>query len=140
MKNRRPFPFSLSIPLLLVLSLGSYADTPNWIWHGHKGAAIQTNEICFLRKTFHLETKPAKALLTVAAGDEATVYLNGRQVARAEDYDKPTLKDVTSETKRGENVIAIRAKNLTSEGPGVLVVLDIKINNKQSEFITSDNT
>src|SRR5205823_759938 len=129
MKNRRPFPFWLSIPFLLVLSLSSYADTPNWIWHDHTGAAIQTNEVCFLRKAFRLETKPAKAVLTVAAGDEATVYLNGRQVARAEDYDKPTLKDITTETKRGENVIAIRAKNLTSEGAGVLVVLAIKINN-----------
>src|SRR6266513_1226509 len=113
MKNRRPFPFSLSIPLLLVLRFSSYADTPNWIWHDHKGAAIQTNEVCFLRKTFHLETKPAKTVQTVAVGAEATVYLNGRQVARSEDYDKPTLKDVTSEAKKGENVIAIRAKNGT---------------------------
>src|SRR2546426_8557563 len=98
MRNIRPAPLHLS--LLLALSSHVCADSPLWIWHDNQGAAIQTNEVCFLRKIFRVETKPAKAVLSVAAGDEATVYLNGRQVARAEDYDKPTVEDVTDDIKK----------------------------------------
>src|SRR2546426_7765827 len=67
---------SVMVALLFLPAVFSRADNPHWIWYDNKGAAIQSNEVCFLRKTFRLESKPTKAILSVAADDEATVYLN----------------------------------------------------------------
>src|SRR3954464_5413057 len=105
--------------LLLFFTLTLCAETPHWIWGGSKGAAIQPNETCFLRRTFHTEAKPDKAVLTVAADDEAIVFINGRQIVRPKGYDKPAVEDVTRDIKKGENVIAIRAKSGKPEQAGV---------------------
>src|SRR5260221_10550504 len=101
--------FHLCLFLLLALAFNACADTPYWIWHDSKGHPSKTNETCFLRKVFAVETQPAKALLTVSAADEATVYLNGHQVAHAKDYSKPVLEDVTTAIKKGNKMLTIRA-------------------------------
>ena len=126
--------------LLLALAFNACADTPNWIWHGSKGQSVKTDEVCFLRKIFGVESLPGKAVLTISAADEATVYLNGHEVARCNDYSKPALEDVTSAIKKGNNILAIRAKNIKGENAGVLVSLELQLNKKQSEFITSDSS
>src|SRR6266404_7723789 len=96
----------ISIYLLFVLCFSVSGDTPHWIWRGNQSGAIQPDEACFLRKTFRVETRPEKALLSIAADDEATVYINGHQVAQPKGYDKPTTEDVTRDIKTGENIIA----------------------------------
>ena len=136
-------PFNLINPLaafLLLSPLLARAENPHWIWHDNKGAAIQTNEVRFFRKTFVIERKPTKALLSVAADDEAVVYLNGKEVASPKDYSKPTYEDVTSDLKKGQNVLAIRGQNEASNVAGVLALLELRFNKKRSEFIASDET
>src|SRR5882672_9781972 len=59
------------------LALRAEAENPHWIWHPDKGAAIQTNEVRFFRKSFHLDRIPNKAPLSVAADDDAVIYVNG---------------------------------------------------------------
>src|SRR5438067_2465974 len=71
--------FTLAISLFGPLL--ATAENPHWIWHDNKGVAIQTNEVRYFRKTFVLDHKPTKAPLSVAADDEAVVYINGKQVA-----------------------------------------------------------
>ncbi len=124
--------------LLPAFAFNACADTPFWIWHESKGQPIKANDVCFLRKTFATETLPNKALLTISAADEATVYLNGHEVARAKDYTKPVLEDVSNAIKKGHNILGIRAKNIKGEHAGVLVSLELQLNKKQSEFITTD--
>src|SRR6266481_2123007 len=128
----------LCLFLLLALAFNACADTPYWIWHDSKAQPVKTNETCFLRKIFAVESQPGKALLTISAADEATVYLNGHEVARAKDYTKPVLEDVSNAIKKGHNILAIRAKNIKGEHAGVLVSLELQLNKKQSEFITTD--
>ncbi len=83
---------------------------------------------------------PAKAFLRVAADDEAIVYLNGKEVAHPKDYDKPIYEDVTTQVKKGRNVLAIRGQNLASDQAGVLATLELKAAKKNSDFIVTDKT
>ena len=140
MTNTRIAPFSFS--LLLALGFNTFAETPHWIWHENHGTEVATNEVCFLRKNFSLATNPNKALLSVAVGGEATVYINGREVTHARDYDKPAFEDVSGAIVKGHNIIAIRASSTKAEQAGVLVALELKPNQnkKESEFIVTDGT
>src|SRR5438876_6113075 len=84
---------------LLVCTMVARAENPRWIWHDNKGVAIQTNEIRFFRKTFVAERKPNKARLSIAADDEAVVYLNGKEIARPKEYDRPVYAEVGGESR-----------------------------------------
>jgi len=51
-----------------------------------------------------METLPNKALLTISAADEATVYLNGHEVARAKDYTKTLFWKMSVTPSKGHNI------------------------------------
>jgi putative heme-binding domain-containing protein len=125
--------------MLLLLPALAHAETPRWIWHAD-GRAIQTNEVRYLRKTFRVEGRVSKAQLSVAADDEARVFLNGKEVAHPKGFDKPAYEDVTSSIVRGENVLAIRALNTQSDQAGVVVRLEQKQGRRNSDFVISDET
>src|ERR1044071_453914 len=129
----------LSAFLLLTLGSNLFAGTPQWIWHQNRPAAALTNDICFLRKSFTMATKPNHATLTLAVGGEASVYINGREVTHATGYEKPTVEDVSGDILKGQNFIAIQASGSSPAQAGVLAALEIKPK-KESEFILSDET
>jgi putative heme-binding domain-containing protein len=137
--NRR-----LSLTHLLGLSLLCpfllQAENPHWIWHDNKGAAIKPDEVRYFRKTFNVAGKPGKAQLSVAADDEAIVYLNGKEVAKPKNYDKPSYEDVSSALKKGQNVLAIRAHNISGDQAGVVVMLEINPNKRQGDFVVTDGS
>src|SRR5215470_9806998 len=124
----------------LLLATAAQAENPHWIWHDNQGAAIQTNEVRYFRKTFEAKGRFAKVLLSAAADDEATIYINGKEVAHPKDYSKPVYEDVTSQVQRGRNVIAVRGRNVSSEVAGVLVMLEMKTGSRRGDFIVSDET
>src|SRR6266850_3647136 len=131
----RPLCPLVCLPLFCLLAS---AENPHWIWHDNKAVAIKPDEVRFFRKTFHLAAKPSKAPLSVAADDEAVIYINGKEVAHPKDYAKPVHEDVASQLHKGENVIAIRGHNIASDVAGVLLMLELK--NKPSDFIVTDDT
>jgi len=136
MKNSRSV--ALLISLVIFPGFNSFAETPLWIWHN--GPTAQKDDVCFLRKSFHLDTRLAEASLTVGVGGEATIYVNGRQVAQTSGYNKPLVKDITDDIKKGDNIIAVRAKSSAAADAGLLAVLELTINSRQSQFIVSDSS
>jgi len=128
---------------VVLLVLGSpllcRAEKPLWIWHDNHGAKIQTDEVRYFRKTFQVTGNVNRAVLNLAADDECTAYINGVEVARTKDHSKPAQKNVASELKDGENVIAIRAKNVSSDIAGVVVALELKKRNG-STYVLTDET
>jgi putative heme-binding domain-containing protein len=132
--------FCLTLVNLLLLCVTAHAENPQWIWHDNHGAAIQTNEVRYFRKTFEAKPRFNKVLLSAAADDEATIYINGKQVAHPKDFSKPAYEDVTSQVKRGRNVIAVRGLNINSDVAGVLVMLEMKTGKQRGEFVVSDET
>jgi len=125
---------------LLLLAVAARAENPHWIWHDNHGAAIQTNEVRYFRKTFEYNGRLTKASLSVAADDEATVYINGKEVAHPKTWEKATYQEVTDEVKRGRNVIAIRGRNITSDTAGVLATLQILSGKRSDVFIITDES
>src|SRR5215470_617632 len=103
---------------LFVSSTLANAQTTNWIWHDNKGEPIKPEEVRFFRKVFHVENLPARAILSVAADDDAMVFLNGKQVARPRDFDKPAYEEVTESLRKGDNVLAIRGHNIIGDQAG----------------------
>jgi hypothetical protein len=88
--SKLPLPF-LCLAALLIASNSLRAQTPEWIWHDNKGKAPDEDEVRFFRKSFTLDGTVTKAVLSVAADNEAIVYVNGRRAAQNKNW-RPTLR------------------------------------------------
>src|SRR5712664_1697748 len=105
MNTFAPFRHPLVFAWLLIVPIVASAQTTNWIWHDNKGEAIKPEEVRFFRKTFHVDSQPVRAVLSVAADDDAMVFFNGKTVAHPRDYDKPAYDDVPESIRKGDNVL-----------------------------------
>ena len=127
--------------LYLLAFVGSaFAEKPHWIWHDNQGEDIKPNEVRYFRKVFHADKKPQKALLSVAADDRATVFINGKEITQTRDYDKPNYEDITSELRQGENLIAIRAQNNIGNQAAIVVILELKLDRTRTDHVLTDTT
>lgn len=115
------------------------AAVPEWIWHDNKGAKPADNEVRYFRKTFNVDAKVVKAILSAAGDDEIQVYLNGHKVIDAKGWDKATQKDVTKDIEPGENLIAIRGKNIAADA-GVIARLKIEMPRYREQFVITDTS
>src|SRR5262245_53440802 len=108
----------------LLSSAGALGQTPHWIWHSFTNAAPAREEIVYFRKTFRTPPLLWNARLTVAADNEAVVFLNGVSVATCLGPDRPVRAEVSVRLHQGENVIAARARRRAGSG-GLLVQLNL---------------
>src|SRR5258708_2241195 len=116
-----------------------FAQIPEWIWHDNKGAPPADDEVRFFLKTFSLERKPTKAVLSAAGDDHVTIFLNGKQVLKNDSWQKAEAVDVTKEIKSGENLIAARGQN-DSSAAGIIAKLDLTWSNQSGQTKTIDHT
>ncbi len=100
------------------------APQAEWIWHGDLGTRVGQ---CSFRKTFSLDSVPAKATVWITADNGYELIVNGARLgseegAGTEVWQGAERYDVRRVLRPGENVIAVRATNLG--GPaGLLVVV-----------------
>ena len=115
------------------------SPAPQWIWHPNGGTAATNAEIRFFRKTFTLDARFKKAVLSVAADNSAEVFVNGALAFDARSSERPTATDVTAQLRSGANVLAVRGAN--TDGPaGFVLRLEITLPNKQKFTVVSDET
>ncbi|MDB6023321.1 MAG: heme-binding protein [Pedosphaera sp.] len=126
------------LPMLFLTGFAR-AGTPEWIWHDNHGAKAADGEIRYFRKNFQLDAKPSKATLSAVGDDEIQVYLNGRKVIDATGWDKAIVVQVGRDLRVGENVIAIRGKNITSEA-AVIAMLDISVPKREKQIVVTDTS
>ncbi len=119
-----------------VLGARSSAQTPEWIWRENKPA--QAKEVCFFRKQFSAAFQAKSAELTAAGDDEVIVYLNGREVARSTDWNKPVTVDVTAAMREGSNVLAVRGRNGSAGAAAVFTRLEVRSPNNFGLFVVTD--
>ncbi len=98
----------------------------SWIWSPRLdvGTASGQGEVYF-RKKFTL-LKPHKAELTLAAGDEFELFINGQLIAAGQSFGEPTQLDPSQFLSSGVNVIAVRVKHLDSDHVGLAMKMRIK--------------
>ncbi len=116
--------------------LGGPDVKPHWIWADGPAGAGQTVR---LRKEFSPGKRPASATLTVAADNEATVWIDGTKVLENKSWAEPSRADVTALAGGRNKVLSVQAKN--ADGPaGVLVMLEMKYADGSSKRVISDTS
>jgi putative heme-binding domain-containing protein len=126
----------LKLVLFLVMVAGALcAQTPEWIWFDNKEAAPQGEEVRYFRKTFEAPKDFTKAVLTTTGDDRATAFVNGKQVAESRNWKNAVSVDVTKEIKPGENVIALRGRNNSSQA-GVIAKLEFALKDRKESVVT----
>jgi hypothetical protein len=101
-------------------------DEPSPNGSGAQDAAKE-GETRYFRVTFdaklpvtHKTEDPFSAWIWAACDDEATFYLNGKQIARQSGHGQAVLADVRSILRAGENVLAVQCHNNT--GPAAIAL------------------
>lgn len=113
--------------IAFILAAPSTAQTPAakldspWIWSPRGNEASET----FFRKKFTL-LRPERAELTVAAGDEFEVYINGQMVISGQSYRSAMSVDVIDFLNPGVNLVAVQAKHIDSAAAGFSCKLRVK--------------
>ncbi len=106
------------------------AQTAEWVWHAEGKPA--EGEERFFRRTFNITGKVEKAVLEASCDDQMTVWVNGKEAGTSTAWQKPLKLNVTKELKGGENVLAVRGKNVTGTAALVLVLsLDLEYGKRQ---------
>ena len=58
-----------------------------------------------------IEKVPARAIAVASCDNEMTLFVNGKEVAKSDDWTRPISVDVTAALKPGANVLAVEAIN-----------------------------
>lgn len=125
--NYRLVMFSLALSSFVALV---QAQTPEWIWSSKSPGA---EEVVFFRKVITVPENLGQAILVVSCDNEATVWVNGKQVARNTEWSKASRANVSKQLKAGPNVIGVEAKNHGSAA-ALLVQLTLVQGGKKTEI------
>ncbi len=107
---------ALGTPVLL------HAESPNWIWSAETAKPKQK---VHFRKTF--DVNPRDVVRLYAACDDAmTVYVNGKKAAAGSSWQQIEVKDLSSFTFNGRNVVAVEGVNGGNDKAGLLVKIVIE--------------
>jgi len=95
------------------------ATPPHWIWYPTGKSLDRTPaESRYFRKTFAVK-EPSRLVLEATADNAFTLYLDGKAVAKGDDWLKPQKVEVS--VPIGPHVLAARASN-EAPGPAGLLV------------------
>ncbi|MDR3196437.1 MAG: glycoside hydrolase family 78 protein [Planctomycetaceae bacterium] len=123
-------------------------DGTAWIWTTDNDLHDNTLNVspghAMFRKIFDLAEPPeiGKAELALAADNEFTAYLNGKEVGNGSNFKTAKLFDVTGFLKQGKNVLAVDVANHgDSPNPaGLIGVLRIQYKNGTELLLRTDTT
>ncbi len=116
--------------LLVFAATRLAAQTPEWIW----GAKAFDGETRHFRKTFTIPAGTQRAILTVAADNEAEVKLNGKVVAKNTSWNQPRTVKLES-PKAGPATLEVTAKN-EGDVAGLLVKVELLGGGKPTAIVS----
>jgi putative heme-binding domain-containing protein len=113
---------------------GSANPVPLWIW------GADTNQRYFLRKEFTgASPTVTTARLKVTCDNRVTLFLNGQEVARSHDWQRPVEVDVKKYLKPDKNVLLAEVVN--EGGPaGFVLKLVLEVPKAEPRIVVSDET
>ncbi|MEO7299654.1 MAG: heme-binding protein, partial [Verrucomicrobiota bacterium] len=127
------------ICLFTFCSIASQAQVPEWIWHSNNGAAATNNEDRFFHKTFVAEKKPESAILSIAADDQANIWVNGKKQREVTGWNNSVNLDITKDVKEGTNSIAIHGFSTAGEA-AFIAKLTMSFGQKKRSVIVTDTS
>ena len=108
-----------------------YEGKANWIWDAAK---LQANAKCRVALEFNLADTDVPVELLCAADDGATIYLNGFEVKKIEDWRNMYGMNLRKFLRHGSNLLVIEGQDIGSLPCGILA--ELNINGKK---LLSDN-
>ncbi|MBO7741926.1 MAG: DUF4832 domain-containing protein, partial [Victivallales bacterium] len=108
-----------------------------WIWNNVNTGVSQAVSPC--TRTFELDDAPSFATLYMTCDDNATVYINGREVIRTGGWNRGKILDVTGYLTKGTNLLAVRAVNGTSFS-GMIAELEMSFQDGSTQLISTDKS
>jgi putative heme-binding domain-containing protein len=108
---------------------------PSWIWANQ----AKENQTVWFRASFDVaNTSDVKnARLWMTCDNQATVYLNGSDVASNPIWQVPVTKNVRNALRNGRNVIAVQAKNENANA-GFIAKLEVTLNDGKMIWLVTD--
>jgi len=92
-----------------------------WIWNNADAESPPKESLTF-RTTFHLPHPAAHAAVVLAADNSATLFLNGRKLLIADEWEQPVSAVATADLREGGNTVIVTAANGATGGPAALRV------------------
>jgi putative heme-binding domain-containing protein len=110
------------------------ASGPQWIWSQGKA----TPE-AFFEREFALNAPPVSATLKVSCDNGCKVFINGKNAAQNEDWNKPTTIDAKPLLQAGINKVRVEAKN-EGDAAGLVLSLEIGLPDGTRRWLQTDGT
>lgn len=111
-------------------------NPPHWIWIDK---ASQEKETIYLRKTFELAGDVRSTLLSATCDNVVTVWLNGKEILKHDNWQSAPAADVSKLLVKGRNVVAAECRN--DGGPaGFLLVLKSGSGKEAKRVLVSDES
>jgi hypothetical protein len=114
-----------------------------WLWsrpEARQGAPPQT---IYLRRVWTLDQAPGQAIATFTADNSFELFINGKSLAKSDNWGVPAQVDLTRVLAFGKNIVAVKATN-GADAPnpagviGEIVVYDAV--RKQSALLATDDS
>ncbi|MGY8687922.1 MAG: c-type cytochrome [Verrucomicrobiales bacterium] len=123
--------------LLLAILVAPHAiAAPDWIWSTPLDKA-KSNEQVYFRKTFELTKDVKKATLYGTCDNGMTVWVNGKESAKSNEWQSPVKVDVKGHLYKGANVIAVHGRNDAGNTAGLFLKLELELGDGSKQAIES---
>jgi len=82
-----------------------------WLWSRAEARQAAPPQTIYLRRVWSLDQAPAQAIATFTADNSFELTINGKSLAKSDNWGAPAQVDVTGSLAAGKNVVAVKAIN-----------------------------
>ncbi|HEY2249622.1 MAG TPA: DUF1553 domain-containing protein, partial [Planctomycetaceae bacterium] len=114
-----------------------------WLWSRPEARQAAPPQTIYLRHIWSLEQAPGQAIATFTADNSFELFINGKSLAKSDNWGAPAQVDLTRVLAAGKNVVAIKVTN-GADAPnpagmiGEIVAYDAV--GKQSALLATDDS
>jgi putative heme-binding domain-containing protein len=116
-------PMSVQFRAIRLREIYAPVGEPQWVWSATPAAPRAT---CEIRRRFELPAAPRQGWLRVSCDNRHVTFVNGVEVGRGDEWQRPDSFFVTEHLRAGANELVIAAAN--DGGPAALAaILDVEM-------------
>lgn len=114
-----------------------------WIWIRTDADPEREPKFVYLRRAWHLDERPVRAIATFAAVDSFELSVNGKVVAKSGNWQRPVQVDVAAALQPGVNIVALKvisAGDLPNSSGAIGEVYTLGSDGRRSAVLLSDQS
>jgi hypothetical protein len=114
-----------------------------WLWSQAGAQQAAPPQTIYLRTVWPLKELPKRAVATITADNSCELFVNGKSVAKSDNWNVPVQADVADALIAGKNVVAIKAANGGSTPNPAGVIAEIAAlgdDGKLQTLLSTDNS